>query len=173
MTGGIHEEHPFATPAEDRDPVRRFRGRLVAPVTIVTSGAPDARVGMSVSSLMVAEGLPGRAYFLVGATTDLFYALTETERFVIHALESSHRELSDRFAGIRPSPGGMFADLPVTDGEYGPEIDLLPNRLYCRYVGGDESSTYHVLAAGIIDDVAVRDMTDPLVYFRGRYRHLD
>ncbi len=173
MSGGIHDQHPFATPPEERDPVRRFRGRMVAPVTVITSGPPQARVGMTVSSIMVAEGLPARVYFLVGATTDLFHALTETDRFIVHLLETGHRQLSDRFAGVRPSPGGMFSDLSVTDGEYGPAIDVLPNRLYCRYAGGDESSTYHVLAAGVIDDVAVRDVPDPLVYFRGRYRHLD
>ena len=37
-TGGhIHEEHPFATPAELRDPVRQLRGRLAVPVTIIES----------------------------------------------------------------------------------------------------------------------------------------
>jgi len=34
--GEIHEAQPFATLPVERDPVRRFRGRLAAPVTIVT-----------------------------------------------------------------------------------------------------------------------------------------
>ena len=59
MTGEIHEgEHPFIRPEADRDPVRRFRGRLVAPVTIVTAGDDVGRAGLTVSSLMLAEGEP-------------------------------------------------------------------------------------------------------------------
>ncbi len=168
---GIYADHPFADPPEERDPVRQFRGRLVAPVTIVTAGGPGERVGMTVSSLMVAEGLPARAYFLVGSATDLFEAIEKTRRFVVHALEARHREISDVFAGLRPSPGGMFAGVEAADGPYGPELGGLPNRLYCKYVGGEES-TFHVLATGVVERVEVDDLAEPLVYFRGRYRTL-
>ncbi len=168
---GIHDEHPFADPPEERDPVRQFRGRLVAPVTIVTAGGPGARVGMTVSSLMVAEGLPARAYFLVGSATDLYDAIVASRRFVVHALGAGHREVSDVFAGLRPSPGGMFAGLDVVDGPYGPELAGIPNRLYCKYAGGDEA-TFHVLATGVVERVEVADLPDPLVYYRGRYRKL-
>ncbi len=168
---GIHDEHPFVDPPEERDPVRQFRGRLVAPVTIVTAGSPGERVGMTVSSLMVAEGLPARAYFLVGSDTELYEAIVSTRRFVVHALEQHHREASDVFAGLRPSPGGMFTGRDVVDGPYGPELPGMPNRLYCKYVAGDEA-TFHVLATGVVERVEVADLAEPLVYFRGRYRTL-
>lgn len=64
--GRIHFEHPFATPLEERDPTRRFRGRLAAPVTVWTSGAVSGRGGLTVSSLLVAEGDPGIILGLVG-----------------------------------------------------------------------------------------------------------
>ncbi len=169
---GIHDEHPFATPPDERDPVRQFRGRLVAPVTVVTAGPPEERVGMTISSLMVAEGEPSRAYFLIGSATDLFYAIEETGRFVVHVLDESQREMSDVFAGLRPAPGGMFTGLDVDDGPYGPEIAAAPTRLYCIYAGGDEA-TFHVLATGIVERVEVADLPEPLVYFRGRYRRLE
>ena len=167
----IHEEHPFATPPQDRDPVRRFRGRLAAPVTVITSGAADARTGLTVSSLMIAEGEPARVYFLVGPATDLYDAIRVTGRFVVHVLEDRHRELSDRFAGLRPSPGGLFAGLDVVDGAYGPELPELGSRLYCRHESETEC-TMHVLEAGIVEDTVIDELDDPLVYFRGRYRRL-
>ncbi|HLA66452.1 MAG TPA: flavin reductase, partial [Acidimicrobiia bacterium] len=71
----IHDEHPFTDPEGVRDPVRRFRGRLVAPVTIVTAGAPADRTGLTVSSIIVAEGDPSRIYFLCGTGTDLWEAI--------------------------------------------------------------------------------------------------
>ena len=61
-----------ATPEADRDPVRRFRGRLAAPVTIATAGASDARAGLTVSSLMVSEGDPGRIHLLLGPLADIY-----------------------------------------------------------------------------------------------------
>ena len=57
-------------------------------MTVVTAGAGDHRTGLTVSSLVVAEGEPSRIYFLLGSTTDLFYGLEETgdERFLVMEL---------------------------------------------------------------------------------------
>ncbi|NNC73891.1 MAG: flavin reductase [Acidimicrobiia bacterium] len=171
MTGEIHDEHPFAAPVADRDPVRRFRGRLGSPITIITAGDADGRTGLTVSSLMVAEGEPSRVFTLIGPTTDLFQAMEETGRFVVHICEDGHGPLADVFAGLRPSPGGLFIDSDVTQTEYGPVLDDLPNRMYCSYLSGEEE-TYSVLVEGIIEEVELTELPDPLVYFRGKYRSL-
>ncbi len=168
--GSIHDEHPFQPPLGERDPARRLRGRLVAPVTVVTAGRPEGRAGLTVSSLMVAEGEPARVYFLVGTTTDLFEAMQETGRFVVHVLGDADGDIADVFAGLRPSPGGPFRGREVVDGDYGPELPL-GTRAYCRFVGGEEA-TYHLLAAGEIDRIELSEFTDPLAYFRGSYRRL-
>ncbi|MFQ5948192.1 MAG: flavin reductase family protein [Acidimicrobiia bacterium] len=169
--GGIHDEHPFAPPPELRDPVRRFRGRLSSPVTVVTSGGPGAWTGLTVSSLMVAEGEPSRFYFLAGTTSDLWYAIEETGVFVVHVLEEPHAAIAQAFAGLRPSPGGPFAGLEVVDGRWGPELVGLPTRLYCRFQSHTET-TYHALVEGIIERVDLDDLTRPLQYFRGAFRRL-
>src|SRR3546814_3435345 len=49
----------------NRDPVRRLRGRLEAPVTLWTSGDEKARAGLTVSSIMVAAGPEGRIIGLI------------------------------------------------------------------------------------------------------------
>ncbi|MDJ0925357.1 MAG: flavin reductase family protein, partial [Acidimicrobiia bacterium] len=169
--GGVHDEHPFASPDEQRDPARRFRGRLAAPVTIVTSGAGDHRTGLTVSSLVVAEGEPSRIYFLLGSTTDLFYGLEETGKFVVHVLETGDEALADVFAGLRPSPGGRFADVAVEQSEWGPVLTGIKTRAYCTFEGGDEE-TFFIVAEGKIDKLEMSDIDDPLVYFRGSYRRL-
>lgn len=169
--GGVHEEHPFETPADQRDPARRFRGRLAAPVTVVTSGSGQHRTGLTVSSLVVAEGEPSRIYFLLGSTTDLFYGLEETGKFVVHVLGGDDHALADVFAGLRPSPGGRFADLAVEQSDWGPVLTNVSTRAYCTYEGGDEE-TFFIVAEGKIDKLELADMEDPLVYFRGKYRKL-
>jgi flavin reductase (DIM6/NTAB) family NADH-FMN oxidoreductase RutF len=170
VSGGIHDEHPFATPMELRDPVRRFRGRLAAPVTVVTAGRGEGRTGLTVSSLLVAEGEPSFIHFLCGTTTDLWDTIGDTGAFIVHILEEAHRAVSDRFAGIRPSPGGLFAGLDVVDSEYGPELQMLRSRAYCRYEDHREDAL-HALVHGRVERVELHDLREPLRYFRGEYFH--
>ncbi len=169
--GDIHDEHPFATPVSERDPARRLRGRLPAAVTVVTAGSGPSRTGITVSSLVVAEGTPPLVYALVGATSDLYLTVADTRRFVVHLCREADREIADVFAGLRPSPGGLFAGREVTASEHGPVLESLPNRAYCTVEALREES-FSVLVAGRIDAVDLDGMDDPLVYFRGAYRGL-
>lgn len=170
--GQIHDEHPFATPAEQRDPVRQFRGRLSVPVTVVTAGHGTNQTGLTVSSLVVAEGDPALVYCLLGPTTDLLEAIEDTERFVVHVAGGAHREVADVFAGLRPSPGGLFAGRAVTETPYGPLLEGFGTYALCSLVEGREES-YSVLVSGRIEEVVLADLVDPLVYFRGTYRRLE
>ncbi len=172
MSGGhIHEEHPFTTPADLRDPARRLRGRLVAPVTVLTAGSAAGRTGLTVSSLLVAEGEPSRVIALVGETTDLWHALADRQRFVVQVLEEADREIADRFAGLRPSPGGLFAGLEVEDTPWGPRLARTGNWAYCTVEGAVETG-FHRLVTGVVDQIRLAELAQPLVYFRGRYRAL-
>lgn len=164
----IHSDNPFVDDPDSRDPVRRFRGRLSAPVTIVTAGDGEMRTGLTVSSLVVIEGEPGRVEVVVGPTTDLWDTVAATGRFVIHVCTDADRAMTEVFAGLRPSPGGVFAGLEVSQTEWGPVIDTLANRAYCTF-GERHEVGYSGLVSGTIDRVESADLSTPLVYFRGRY----
>ena len=167
----IHPEHPFADLPEDRDPVRRFRGRLVSPVTIITSGEGDRRTGLTVSSLFVAEGEPDRVHALVGPNSDLWEVVAKTKRFVVHICRLKDSGIAEVFAGLRPSPGGLFATTTATPSRWGLVLDDIPDRLFCS-LESREKSGYLGLLIGVIDDVELSDIEDPLVHFRGAYRKL-
>ena len=168
---GIHDEHPFVLPPDQRDPVRQFRGRLAAPVAIVTAGQEGHSVGLTVSSIMIAEGTPPYVYFLVGGTTELFYAMDTTGKFVVHVCASGHRARAESFAGQRPAPGGPFAGLAVHQSPWGPVIEDMPNRAFCTVADMDEDS-FSIIAEATIDELELVDFDDPLLYFRGAYRSL-
>lgn len=167
----IHNENPFVDAPDQRDPVRRFRGRLAAPVTVVTSGLGSARTGLTVSSLNVVEGEPGVAQLVVGPNTDLWDVSKEAGAFVIHVLEEGDRHLAEVFAGLRPSPGGVFAGLDLSDTEHGPVMDRLTTRAYCRFLDRYELG-YSGIVTGEIERVEAGGLADPLIYFRGGYRSL-
>lgn len=166
----IHDDNPFVDDPDARDPIRRFRGRLGAPVTIVTSG-DETRVGLTVSSLFVVEGEPGSVHAVVGPTTDLWDVVEETGRFVVHVCAQRHRSLAEIFAGIRPNPGGMFAGTAVSPSDWGPLLDDIADRAFCTVVDQREAG-YSGLLTGRVDRVEVAELDDPLLYFRGSFHAL-
>jgi flavin reductase (DIM6/NTAB) family NADH-FMN oxidoreductase RutF len=163
--------NPFLPDESDREPVRRFRGRLVAPVTVVTAAAGTRRAGLTVSSLVVIEGDPGRVLAVVGPLTDLWEVASETGRFVVHLCSREQQRLADVFAGLRPSPGGVFAAVEVEDSAWGPLLAGLGDRLWCR-VEETRQLGWSGVMTGVVDRAEVSDLTDPLVHFRGGYRRL-
>ena len=171
MSARVHSEDPFATPPEKREPARRLRGRLAEGVTIWTAGPPDARAGLTVSSTVVAEGEPSLVLGLINDTTDVFEALESTSAFVMHVLPREMGTLADRFAGHRPSPGGLFSDLDVVDTEWGPVISTIGTRAFC-HVESTDPVGFHRLVKGRIEKLELDELADPLVYFRGKYRKL-
>ncbi len=171
VQGEIHEEHPFRTPPDLRDPVRRLRGRLAAPVTILTAGDGAQRTGLTVSSLVVAEGDPPVAYCLLGPESDLLDVLADTGRFIVHVCTETDRAVSDVFAGIRPSPGGLFHGREVVTTDYGPRLAGFGTYAYCTVVDAREES-WSSLVRATLDEIVTDDVDAPLLYFRGRYRTL-
>jgi flavin reductase (DIM6/NTAB) family NADH-FMN oxidoreductase RutF len=163
----VHSEHPFLPPPEARDQVRQLRGRLAAPVTIVTAGED----GMTASAVLVMEGDPPRLVATINELADFRDAVERTQKFVMHVATQEHRHLSDRFAEIAPSPGGLFHDLSVIETEWGPRIDGFRTWAGCT-LETTIAVGYQLLIVGMIDHLVVGDLDDPLVYFRGRYRKL-
>jgi len=171
-TGGhIHGDHPFMTVPEERDPIRQLRGRLASAVTVFTSGSGSDLAGLTISSVMIAEGDPPRVVALVNDATDLKDALELTERFVLHVLERGDEHLSEEFAGLRPRPGGVFSDRQTSQSHWGPVLVEESTRASCT-VERMEPLGGMVLLVGRIDRVELGDVANPLVYFRGGYRRL-
>jgi flavin reductase (DIM6/NTAB) family NADH-FMN oxidoreductase RutF len=167
----IHSEHPFRPGPDERDPARRFRGRLAAGVTIVTSGSASERKGLTVSSLLVIEGDPALVHLVVGPTTDLWATAAETERFIIHVCRHDDIRLADVFAGLAPAPGGMFTNVSTEQTAWGPVLSDLPDRAYCSFRSAEEAG-WSGLMVGSIDQVEISDLTDPMVHYRSVYRRL-
>ena len=115
----IHSTHPFAS---EPDPVRRFRGRLGGAVTLWTAGEGGGRSGLTVSSLMVANGETASVLALVDPDSDFLDVVRETERCVVQGLAWPDRALAEMFAGTAPAPGGAFAHADFEQTEWGPRL---------------------------------------------------
>lgn len=169
----IHHTDPFATPEPERSPVRRFRGRLPAAVTLWTAAVPGGRpAGLTVSSTIVADGEPGRLLGLIDEESDLWAAAEAAGRFAVAPLAPSHRQLADRFAGLFPAPGGLFADAAEWTGTpYGPVPVGAAGWLGCR-LDGARPFGWGLLVEATIEAVDVAGEVAPLIHHRGRYREV-
>lgn len=165
----IHGEHPFADPEPQRDPVRRLRGRLPAPVTLWAAGQGDARVAATVGSTLVAE--PGQLLGLVGADSDLAERLAATGAFTVTVLGAAQRALADEAAGARPAPGGLFRLHAWVDTAHGPRPQAAASWAGCRVQRLTELG-WHLLVTAEVAEVTLGAPEPPLVWWRGGYHRL-
>jgi 3-hydroxy-9,10-secoandrosta-1,3,5(10)-triene-9,17-dione monooxygenase reductase component len=160
---------PFAVPPERRDPARRLRGRLVAPVTVWTAGQLPGGAGLTVSSILVAEGQPARLLGLIDPTSAFWEATQETRRFVVHILAAGDQALAGRFSEVRPPIRGPFERLEVAESPWGPVLGGRRPRAACRLAGSTPIG-YAELVEGVIEQLELPDLDDPLAYLHGGYR---
>ncbi|MCW2747430.1 MAG: flavin reductase [Nocardioidaceae bacterium] len=166
----IHSEHPFLPPDKDRDPVRRFRGHMPAPVTVWTTGAESLREGWTVSSLMIADGQPARLVGLMDEDADFVDRLRETGVFVVNLLTAEHRLLADAFARVGPAPGGPFTLGSWSTSEWGPVLDDAAGWLGARWNGVEASLGWPMLIEAEIEHAEVSGTSPaPMMHLRGRY----
>lgn len=165
----IHSEHPFLEPESSRDPVRRLRGRLGGTVTLWATGSGSARSGLTVSSLMLANGSPPHAVALVDPDSDFAAALASSGTAVVQLLEWAHRDLADAFAGVAPAPGGLFTLGVWTDTQWGPLLEDVSAWAGVRVCEEPRDVGWSLLVDTVIEGVEVGEESHPLVHRRGRY----
>jgi 3-hydroxy-9,10-secoandrosta-1,3,5(10)-triene-9,17-dione monooxygenase reductase component len=164
----IHNVDPFATPESERSPLRRLRGRLASPVTLWTAPGP---AGLTVSSTLIVDGRPGRVLGLVDDESELWAAIEDAGRFAVLPLRPEHRQLADRFAGLLPAPGGLFANADWRETDFGPVPAGAGTWVGCRL---DAARPYGwaLLLEGTVEHIELGAAEEPLVHYRGRYREL-
>jgi len=165
----IHSSHPFLPPDDERDPVRRFRGRLGAAVSVWTTGEGTDAVGLTVSSMLVVAGEPGRVLGLVDPDSDLAAAIAANGRLAVSLLRWPHRGLADAFAGVAPAPGGAFRLGEWRPSEWGPVLADALAWAGCRLLTEPRELGWSLLVEAVVERVDLGDDSQPLLHRRGRY----
>lgn len=181
----IHYDHPFLPPEGERSALRRFRGRMLAPVTLWTAYADPRPVGWTVSSMLVADGPEPAVLGLLDPDADLTEAIvpvagqetaeqgSEAERsggtIAVSLLGWRHRQLPDAFAGLAPAPGGPFQLADWTDTDYGPVLTDAPGWLGATVLE-TRSVGWSTLVTARIDQLELGSEAQELLgHLRGRY----
>jgi len=161
----IHSDHPFREPTPE--PARQLRARLGGAVSLWTAGSGGSRAGLTVSSLMVAGGDPGRLLALLDPDSDLRAELGSTGRAVVHLLRWEHRQLAEAFAGQFPAPGGPFRLAEWEQTSHGPRLSDAHSWATVE-VDSFETVGWSDLVVARLVSVALGD-DDALEHRRGRY----
>jgi flavin reductase (DIM6/NTAB) family NADH-FMN oxidoreductase RutF len=170
----IHHSHPFAVGEQDRNQLRRFRGRMVSPVSIWAAAANGTRAGWTLSSFLVADGDPGELIGLIDEESPLADLLAETPTLTINLLGWGQRALADAFAGVAPAPGGPFALSTWQDTDWGPVLETSLGWIGARLNRNADHAGWGLLLRAVVERVEIQSdpADDLLCYVRGRYRSL-
>jgi flavin reductase (DIM6/NTAB) family NADH-FMN oxidoreductase RutF len=168
----IHSSHPFAAPEPERDPLRRFRGRMVAPVSVWVAKDGERTAGWTLSSFLVADGRPAEVIGILDEESELADLLGTMQTLTVNLLSWSHRGLADAFAGIGPAPGGAFKLGAWHDTDWGPVLDDGPGWLGARVATDPAHAGWGLLIRATIEHVEIGpDPADGLLAsVRGRYQ---
>ncbi len=165
----IHASDPFATPEDQRSPVRRLRGRHPAPVSLWTAGAGAGRAGLTVSSVLVVDGDPGRLLGILDPESELYATLEVAGRFAVARLDPDDQQLADRFAGLLPAPGGLFATGAWRQTAYGPVPEDAPRTWAGCVLDAARPFGFGMLVEAVIEQIEFGVSDAALAHFRGRY----
>jgi flavin reductase (DIM6/NTAB) family NADH-FMN oxidoreductase RutF len=163
----IHSEHPFVPPEGERDPLRRLRGQLPAPVTVWAAGSGRDRRGFTISSVLVAAGEPAHVLGLVDEESPLWDESLTT--LTVNVLGPDHGYLAEAFAGTVPAPGGPFTLGEWRDSEWGPVLADAAGWLGVRLVPeAPRHVGWGLLLDGVVEHVETAS-SEVLTHVRGRY----
>lgn len=152
---------------------RRFRdvaGHFVSGVTIVTCRDSSGELfGLTASSFTSVSLDPLLVLVCVDRESVTLPRLLESGAFAVNILPAGMGELARRFAGRDRE--GRFAGLPWAPAATGsPVLEGALAWLDCRLWSSVEAGD-HLILLGKVEAVDARD-GEPLVWFRGGFRHL-
>ncbi|MFJ8645826.1 flavin reductase family protein [Streptomyces sp. NPDC093546] len=159
------------------DEFRAAMSRLAAGVVLVTAVEPPLveDVGMTATAFMSVSLDPPLVMVSLRNGSRMDDLLDEQPLWGVSVLAESQRHIAGRFAMKgRISDRLLFADIPYTRGEasgaplVGGALATLECRTEQRVVAGD-----HTLVIGrVLSADFPSPQGEPLLYFRGKYRHL-
>jgi len=161
---------------EAREAARRFRdvlGTFASGITVITTVSNGEPIGMTCQSFSSVSLEPPLVLFVPARSSRAWPVIQRTGRFCVNVLAADQEHVSaqmstkgaDKFAEIDWRPAEVTGS-PVIDGA----LAHLDCTIHTVHEGGD-----HYVVVGRVEHLETtdRDVSEPLLYYRGRYRTTD
>jgi 3-hydroxy-9,10-secoandrosta-1,3,5(10)-triene-9,17-dione monooxygenase reductase component len=160
----------MSAPVIDQARFRQVLGHFPTGVTVITSEAEGARVGLAVGSFFSISLDPPLVGFCVGHQSTSWPKIREAGRFCINILGHDQEDVcrvfagkgEDKFAGLGYD-AAPFSGAPRLHGV----LAWIDCELFDVHGEGD-----HDIVVGRVHDLHVADEGGPLVFYRGGYAQL-
>jgi flavin reductase (DIM6/NTAB) family NADH-FMN oxidoreductase RutF len=143
--------------------------RLIATVTIITSGDQDARAGMVATAVMSVSADPPSLAVGINREAGVWQAVQDTGRFSVNLLATHHAPL------VYPFSGQLQGEERFTLGQWHTHASKTPYladavvSLFCRVDGKLDYGT-HTLFIGAVDDIRMNESAhEPLLWRNGSF----
>ena len=149
---------------------RRFRdvlGRFASGVTVVTGLSEGRPVGLTCQSFTSVSLEPPLVLFVAARTSRAWPLIQRSGHFCVNFLASAQTQVSnvmasrgaDKFATL------SWAPAPASGS---PVLDDILGYVDCTIHAVHEAGDHHIVVGRVLD-LAGTELTEPLLYFRGRY----
>lgn len=155
---------------DDPRDLRRAMGQFATGVTVITTMAGEAPVGVTANSFTSVSLDPPLVLFCLGKSLGCLDAFEAADRFVINVLKSDQQAVSNRFAtkGIDRFEDTSWqrseTNVPVLDDA----LASIECARHAMFDGGD-----HAIFVGAVLRARYAPGHAPLVYFSGDYRQIN
>jgi flavin reductase (DIM6/NTAB) family NADH-FMN oxidoreductase RutF len=153
-----------------RDQYLSAMSRVPLSVAVVVAGTPDERIALTVGTFISVSADPPLVLVSVKASSPLYKAVSQNQRFVINVLSSEQVEHSERFSG-RPRTGRPYdlaeARWICAPGETQRYLEGAVAAFDCELVEA-RCIASHVLLIGRVNEI-VSGAEHPLVYWSRSY----
>lgn len=155
--------------SQDSRAFRDALGHFATGVAVVTATGEGGVLGLTINSFASVSLEPPLILWSLDKASDRFGALMAVNRFAVNMLGGEARELAQLLA--RKGQSGLGGETLRTSALGLPLLACAIAHFECsvehRYDGGD-----HVIFVGRVLDFDHKSHSDPLIYYRGRYRAL-
>jgi 3-hydroxy-9,10-secoandrosta-1,3,5(10)-triene-9,17-dione monooxygenase reductase component len=154
---------------------RTFRdalGLYASGITVIAAHDGDEPLGFTCQSFYSVSTDPPLISFSVMVTSSTYPRIRETGKFSVNVLSKTQQPISNQFArrGIDKWAGIAWK---MSDGQ-NPIIDGTLTWLDCEIVAEHQAGDHYIVIGQVLT-IGSNDryIDEPLVYFKGNYRHLN
>lgn len=157
-----------------RDDFRALMRQHAAGVTIIATGAPGNRAGLTATAVASLTDDPPTVLVCIGQKTGVHALLPDFEIFSVNLLAADQVALADRFAGRCGLSGEARFDAAAwRAGLSGaPILNEALASMECRLTSAFDATTHTVFMGRILAS-SVRETAEPLVYVRAGYHRVE